>query len=174
MVTTHRQVRARVALGYAAAAMLAAMLAQTAWAAKKEEQPPLPAQTKPSVETAQELDETTQRVLGEVREVWQREEVKKRPPPEFPDFTVPARKGELEYFPCMDCHEDDDINIAKIRPLTEEHEDIVLDHGGERFWCLTCHNLRNMDFFRSMKDEPIDFNKPYLLCGQCHSPRQKD
>ena len=121
-----------------------------------------------------DLDEETKATLERMRSFWRKQKVIEKRKVEFPSFRVPPRKEELEYFPCSDCHEDDRINIEKERKLTEEHQSVVLDHGGERFWCLTCHNLKNMDYFRSMKNEPIDFNKPYLLCGQCHAPRQKD
>ena len=120
------------------------------------------------------LDEETAAVLKGIREFWKRQPVADKRRSEFPSFRVPPRKAELEMYPCLDCHEDNEINDDKVRKLTEEHQAIVLDHGGGRFWCLTCHNLNNMDFFRSMKDEPIDFNRPYILCGQCHAPRQKD
>ncbi len=125
-------------------------------------------------EEAIELDPDAQKTLESIRKFWAHKKIVKHVNPELPEFGVPPRKDELEYYPCMDCHEDDDINVGKIRPLTDEHDDIVLDHGGGRFWCLTCHNLKNMDYFRSMTEERIDFNKPYLLCGQCHAPRQKD
>jgi hypothetical protein len=89
-------------------------------------------------------------------------------------FTVRKRSGGLDYFPCSDCHEGEKVNPRE-REFTEEHQDIVLVHGGGRFWCLTCHNLRqDSDTFLSLKGEAIDFDKAYLLCGQCHFERQKD
>ncbi|MGK5094828.1 hypothetical protein WDW89_22810 [Deltaproteobacteria bacterium TL4] len=122
------------------------------------------------------LSQDSEVTLGKVRDFWKKEQIKhKRLLPEFSPFRVPPRKEtQLEAFPCSDCHEDDEINIDKERKLTEEHQSIVLDHGGGRFWCLTCHNLKNMNYLRSLKDKEIDFNQSYLLCGQCHSPRQKD
>ena len=91
-----------------------------------------------------------------------------------PPFTVLERSGGLEYFPCSDCHEDEEFNPRE-RKLTEEHENIVLVHGAGRFWCITCHNIENdSDTFISMKGKPIEFDKAYLVCGQCHFNRQKD
>lgn len=121
-----------------------------------------------------ELDEEEQTTLERLRAFWKPEKAPPAEQPALPHVGVPARTEELEYYPCMDCHEDQELNVGKVRALTEEHTDIVLDHGGGRFWCTTCHNLENMNYFRSMKNERIDFNKPFLLCGQCHAPRQKD
>lgn len=96
-------------------------------------------------------------------------------PYKTPPFEVVPRKEEnLEMYPCSDCHLETPVN-PKQRVLKEEHEDIVLKHGGERFWCLTCHNLKkNPDTLVSMKNTAIDLDQAYLLCGQCHFQRQKD
>jgi nitrate reductase cytochrome c-type subunit len=161
-------------------AALLALLALVAWAVgaaemgAKPEQQAAAGQDAEEEEAELELAPEVEETLKEMRAFWQHKTATKHANPEFPDVGVPSRTEELEFYPCMDCHEDDNINIAKIRPLTDEHENIVLDHGGGRFWCLTCHNLQNMDYFRSMTEERIDFNKPFLLCGQCHAPRQKD
>ena len=91
-----------------------------------------------------------------------------------PKFSVKLRKeSQLEFFPCMDCHEDEEPNF-NIRELEDEHEDITLEHGGERFWCLTCHQSPNRDYLRSLKNNAIDFDQSHRLCGQCHFQRQKD
>ncbi len=120
------------------------------------------------------LYESSTITLDHMRDFWKRENFPREAQKQFQPFSVPPRKDELEYFPCMDCHEDEEINIPEERELTEEHETIKLAHGGERFWCVTCHNLENMDYLRSMKEKRIDFNASYLLCGQCHFQRQKD
>lgn len=88
-------------------------------------------------------------------------------------FKVRARKGALEAYPCSDCHEDEPVNRRE-RVLREEHEDIELEHGGGRFWCLTCHGSKDKDTLTSLKGQPIDFDEAFLLCGQCHFQRQKD
>ncbi|MBC8258768.1 MAG: hypothetical protein H8E38_07125 [SAR324 cluster bacterium] len=91
-----------------------------------------------------------------------------------PKFSIkPRKEAELENFPCMDCHEDEETNY-NIRLLEEDHEDYKLEHGAERFWCLTCHQADNRDYLRSLKNNAIDFDQSYRLCGQCHFQRQKD
>jgi hypothetical protein len=92
---------------------------------------------------------------------------------EIKPFTVPRRTDKIEYYPCADCHEDEPTN-AREREMTEDHEEKKLDHGGGRFWCLTCHGSKNKNTLTSLKGKPISFDKPFLLCGQCHFQRQKD
>ena len=88
-------------------------------------------------------------------------------------FTGRARTEVLDDYPCADCHEDEPGNRRE-RELTEEHEDKQLDHGGGRFWCLTCHGSKDKNTLSSLKDKAISFDKPFILCGQCHFQRQKD
>ncbi len=49
-----------------------------------------------------------------------------------------------------------------------------IDHGGNRFWCLTCHAGDNIDYLRTSNNEKIEFGQSYLICGSCHADRQKD
>lgn len=91
----------------------------------------------------------------------------------FPDFIVDSRKGELENFPCLDCHEDQEADPT-IRTLEAMHDDITLQHGNGRFWCINCHSLNNRNVLISFNSTPIDFDESYLLCGQCHFQQQKD
>lgn len=121
-----------------------------------------------------QLSEEAQITLAHMREFWQKEDFPHEEKIEFIPFKVPPRKDELEYFPCMDCHEDNELANQQERALTEEHEDIVLNHGANRFWCLTCHSPKDFDYLRSLKNRPISFDRSYLLCGQCHFQRQKD
>jgi hypothetical protein len=121
-----------------------------------------------------ELDEDGETTLENLRDFWERENLPHEEQFFFRPFKVPPRKEQLSYYPCLDCHDDNDINNPNERVLTEEHESITLQHGGRRFWCPTCHNLTNMDTLRSLKDRRIDFNRSYLLCGQCHFERQRD
>lgn len=90
-----------------------------------------------------------------------------------PPFSVISRKEEFELYPCSECHEDEEPNPLE-RELEDEHEDLVLEHGGGRFWCLTCHLEKNRDQLTSLNDTPIDFDTSFLLCGQCHFEQQKD
>jgi len=121
-----------------------------------------------------EMDEDTEKSLEGIREFWKREDIPHDSDFYFIPFQVPPRRDELELYPCMDCHEDEEINNPIERVLEEEHEDIKLNHGGNRFWCPTCHLLTNKNFLRSLKSKELSFDRSYLLCGQCHFQRQKD
>lgn len=92
-------------------------------------------------------------------------------------FTLQARLPQLEdhgTFPCKECHDESLPTDPKERAMPEDHGDIDLKHGGGRFWCLTCHDPDNRDVLHGLKGQPISFDEPYLLCGQCHFRRQRD
>jgi hypothetical protein len=91
-----------------------------------------------------------------------------------PPFKATTRIEHLTYYPCSDCHEDQDPN-PKPRVLKDEHVDLDFQHGGGRFWCYdACHNPKDMDHLVSLHGEPISYDEAYKLCGQCHFQRQKD
>ena len=91
-----------------------------------------------------------------------------------PAFTTVERESALQFYPCADCHEDQ-IPNPKVRQLKDEHTELDFQHGGGRFWCYdACHNRKDMNNLVSLHGEPISFNEPYKLCGQCHFRRQKD
>jgi len=104
-------------------------------------------------------------------------------PATAPADTVVFPKGKLElllvppsedYYPCTDCHEPGTPVNRTPRKLVEEHEDIVLEHGGGRLWCLDCHSADNRDFLHTAGGKPIPFERAHELCGQCHFRRYKD
>ena len=92
---------------------------------------------------------------------------------EVPSFEVPPRKEDLDMYPCADCHEDEPPNFEE-RVLEDEHDDLVLNHGGGRLWCHNCHEPDDPGSLISLKGEPIDLDQAYLICGQCHYQQQKD
>lgn len=76
-------------------------------------------------------------------------------------------------FPCSDCHEDQDTDRTR-RELTEEHEDIVIQHGSRDRWCFDCHNPNDRDKLRLASGRLVEFDVSYRLCGQCHGPKLRD
>jgi hypothetical protein len=91
-----------------------------------------------------------------------------------PPFTTTERAEGLEFYPCSACHEGEVAN-RRVRALEEEHDTLIFEHGGGRFWCYdACHNPDDMDSLVSLRGKPIAFDQAYLLCGQCHFQRQKD
>lgn len=89
-----------------------------------------------------------------------------------PAFTVQRRDKESKFQPCSRCHEEGDTDPEPRRLKTRHTKKI--DHGGNRFWCLTCHDGDNMDFLRNSRNEQVGFERSYLICGSCHADRQRD
>ncbi|MEN8177488.1 MAG: cytochrome C [Pseudomonadota bacterium] len=90
-----------------------------------------------------------------------------RPPPE-----VPRRQHKLTFYPCSQCHKFWKTNPVphKLAPVHR----VGLNHGQNRFWCLTCHDADNRDLLRTEQDGKVGFNKSWRVCGQCHANRQRD
>lgn len=85
---------------------------------------------------------------------------------------VPPRKDLLTFYPCSQCHDNWATNETP-RALAPVHE-VSLKHGEGRLWCLTCHDPKDRDHLRTVRDGKVDFNESWKVCGQCHSNRQKD
>jgi hypothetical protein len=92
-----------------------------------------------------------------------------------PPFSVVPRKQHLVLFPCSQCH------TAKVLPLNTQVRKLVaaphnnmLRHGKGRIWCLDCHMGTDRDVLHTVGGTKVDFNESYLVCGQCHSARQRD
>ena len=90
-----------------------------------------------------------------------------------PAFTVLERKSHLVLFPCSQCHKVLPLNTVPRKLVAAPHP-AALQHGKGRFWCLDCHLGTDRDVLHSIGGARIDFNQSYLLCGQCHSARQRD
>lgn len=86
--------------------------------------------------------------------------------------TVPPRKDHLTFYPCSQCHDNWKTDETP-RILAPVHE-VALKHGEGRIWCLTCHDAKDRDHLRTMREGKVDFNESWKVCGQCHSNRQKD
>ena len=82
------------------------------------------------------------------------------------------RKHDLFFYPCDQCHESMEPN-PEIRPLNAMH-DSTLEHGRGRIWCLSCHDLENRNYLKTLLDELVDIDEAYQVCGGCHANRQKD
>jgi hypothetical protein len=56
----------------------------------------------------------------------------------------------------------------------EDHADIVLRHGGGRFWCLECHDAADRDKLAPSGGKPVAFERADLVCAKCHFQQQRD
>ena len=90
-----------------------------------------------------------------------------------PTFSVVPRKPQLALYPCSQCHKLLPLNTQP-RKLTGAPHNASLPHGKGRFWCLDCHQGNDRDVLHSIGGAKVDFDQSYLLCGQCHSARQRD
>lgn len=92
--------------------------------------------------------------------------------PDAPKFSVIPRKDELFFYPCDQCHAAMEPN-PEIRPLSTVHVS-EMEHGRGRIWCTSCHQLEDRNNLKTLLEEPVDFDDAHIVCGGCHSNRQKD
>ncbi|MBI5213086.1 MAG: hypothetical protein HY957_06905 [Nitrospirae bacterium] len=88
---------------------------------------------------------------------------------DIPKFFVP-KPPPSGSFPCSKCHTYRAIDKKK-RKLELSHTGITLKHAEEQRWCYDCHEG---DKLRLQNGQLIDFEKSYLLCGQCHGTIFRD
>ena len=94
-----------------------------------------------------------------------------------PIYSVVERISTLEatdFYPCTDCHDGEEDPVPIIRELTNEHDDIKLNHGEQRFWCLTCHHIDDRDWLVDQAGHKISFNASNQLCAMCHFQQERD
>ncbi len=89
-------------------------------------------------------------------------------------FWTETRKDKMERFKCSQCHNNKTVQITKAAEMA--HGDIQLDHGGKDkpLSCFTCHKRDERDFLVNERDEKVDLDHAYELCGQCHFRQAKD
>ncbi len=75
-------------------------------------------------------------------------------------------------FPCSDCHADLKPNLTR-REL-ENHEEIVLRHGGAERWCFDCHDPDHRDELRLKNGTRVPLAQAQEMCGECHGERYRD
>ena len=90
-----------------------------------------------------------------------------------PPFSVLPRQQLLQLYPCSQCHKLLPVNTQP-RKLVNAPHPAALQHGNGRLWCLDCHLGNDRDFLHTVGGAKVEFNQSYLVCGQCHSARQRD
>jgi len=73
-----------------------------------------------------------------------------------------------EYWPCSDCHEDQETNFT-VRKLSEEHEARSQEFQHGTNWCLDCHDANNRDKLHLANGSLVSFDETWKLCTQCHA-----
>jgi Zn finger protein HypA/HybF involved in hydrogenase expression len=90
-----------------------------------------------------------------------------------PEFNVLSRQDKFEYFPCDSCHQYMETDPTP-RRLPEAPHFPELKHGNADIWCTTCHTLEKRERLRLFSGELVEFDKAYLVCGQCHNNAYQD
>lgn len=73
---------------------------------------------------------------------------------------------------CMECHTLFQARWHYDRAMNE-HKDIKLEHGNNRF-CLNCHHATNRNAFVDYDGSEIAQSDVVLLCAKCHGPIYND
>ena len=89
-------------------------------------------------------------------------------------FRVLARKDSISRFRCSVCHTDKKPQVRDGALFT--HGDIKINHGREEdgLSCTDCHNEKEKDYLVGKKQEKVDFDHSYQLCGKCHFRQKSD
>jgi hypothetical protein len=94
------------------------------------------------------------------------------------DKTPPRQTDGLDLvksgwtYNCMECHKLFPAKWHYDRPMNE-HKNIKLDHGNNRF-CLNCHHPKNRNAFVDYDGAEITEADVVLLCAKCHGPTYRD
>ena len=89
-------------------------------------------------------------------------------------FLIPERKSQIQSFACTECHSKP-LKQMQTKGTKKAHWNISLKHANENTMnCITCHNGEDMDQLKSITKKPIDFNKSFQLCSQCHNKQFED
>lgn len=89
-------------------------------------------------------------------------------------FLIPERKSQITSYACTACHTKP-LKEMQGKGFKRAHWDIKLQHAdSQTMRCTTCHDMANPDRLKSLTGEPIDFNRSYRLCSQCHAKQFED
>ncbi len=89
-------------------------------------------------------------------------------------FYTETRKDRIKRFNCRDCHNNKKVHVQNATAIS--HADIKVVHGakGEPLSCNTCHSEDDRNVLVTSKENQIDFDHVYNMCGQCHFRQKKD
>lgn len=76
-------------------------------------------------------------------------------------------------YDCMECHKHVDDPRFDREEIKVEHEDIIFNHGNNRY-CLNCHHAENRNAFVDYDGSEIAEADVTLLCAKCHGPKYRD
>ena len=96
--------------------------------------------------------------------------------PEGGSVKVSERRGKIENFPCMECHDKvARTPVAQMKlPREGKHRELKFRHFPGMENCYRCHSGDNMDFLQLMTGVTVTFDESDRLCGQCHGEKHRD
>lgn len=90
-------------------------------------------------------------------------------------FYIKKRKNSIKSYACSECHNKPVDQLQKEGLGKKAHWDIMINHADTKtMTCTSCHNGGDMNNLKSITGDPIDFDRSYKLCGQCHIKQEKD
>lgn len=97
--------------------------------------------------------------------------------PEHPPFSTIARTGQMEAYPCSQCHDKPLAGMLAARRKDEpdSHWQTALRHAPESVMnCQTCHGTGDMDQMHTLTGQSVSMDAPYQICAQCHTTQVND
>lgn len=97
--------------------------------------------------------------------------------PDHPPFSTVARSGQLEAYPCSQCHDKSLAGMLALRKKDQpnSHWQTVLKHAPEHMMsCQTCHGAGDQDKLVTLTGQAVEMDAPYQVCAQCHSSQVND
>ncbi len=100
--------------------------------------------------------------------------VKAKFPYQGGDFYTESRKDKIQRYQCSSCHNNKEVMIKNAAKISHADKKVVHGGAGGPLDCNTCHSKTDRDFLNSSKDNRIDMDHVYTLCGECHFRQKKD
>ena len=101
--------------------------------------------------------------------------------PTVPPFSVLQRTKVMQQFPCQKCHTktldvlraQSQVQVAQGKKAS--HWNVKMVHApAVTMDCWTCHEQKNLESLRTLRDAPISLDHAYQVCAQCHSRQAAD
>lgn len=90
-------------------------------------------------------------------------------------FEVATRHDKIKKYRCTDCHSGGFVPDGQRAGPQKAHWGMELHHAAAKTMdCLTCHAPDKGMSLRTLSGDSVGWNKPYLLCSQCHFQQAQD
>jgi len=90
-------------------------------------------------------------------------------------FRVATRHDQIKKYRCTDCHSGGFVPDGKRSGPEKAHWGLDLHHADAKTMdCFTCHAPDKGMTLRTLSGDSVGWNKPYLVCAQCHFQQAQD